>query len=276
MRYIPIALCIVLLSVLAGCKGGKELATGQSVPQEIRNDFENLVASYPQWSTFSSKGSADLALGQGGSLSASTQVRMVCGESLQISVRIFLGIEVARLYMTRDSLFLVDKMQRRYMAESLADIGNQLSQTLSLATVQDALLGRIFLLDTTSGQYHIDDFEVVASGSSRWSLLPRRQDARFGYRFDLNGTKLLSTKCTSADGRKSVVCHYADFIRQGQSDNFPTSMQLALTGLSLPLSLNLHYDASSVAWNGSVSVEKPNFSRYTRVTATQLLKELSL
>ena len=45
MRYIPIALCIVLLSVLAGCKGGKELAGGQPVPQEIRNDFENLVAS---------------------------------------------------------------------------------------------------------------------------------------------------------------------------------------------------------------------------------------
>ena len=127
-----------------------------------------------------------------------------------------------------------------------------------------------------AGQYEINDWGVRDSGWWRGSLLPRRQDARFGYRFDLNGTRWLSTKCTSADGRKSVVCHYADFIRQGQSDNFPTSMQLALTGLSLPLSLNLHYDASSVAWNGSVSVEKPNLSRYTRVTATQLLKELAL
>lgn len=276
MKQICIALGIVLLSILAGCKGGKELATTQPVSQEVRNDFENLVASYPQWTTFSSKGSADIALGKGGSMSANTQVRMVRGESLQISVRIFLGIEVARLYMTRDSLFLIDKMQRRYMAESLSSIGERLSQTIALPTVQDALLGRIFLLNNPSAEYGIADFEVVESGSSRWSLLPRRQDARFGYRFDLNGTKLLSTKVSSADGSKSVVCHYADFVKQGTSDNFPTSMQLSLTGLSMPLSLNLHYDASSVAWNGNLSLEKPDLSRYTRVTAAQLLKELSI
>ena len=53
-------------------------------------------------------------------------------------------------------------------------------------------------------------------------------------------------------------------------------MQLSLTGLSLPLSLNLGYDASSIVWNGKVSIEKLDLSRYTRVSATQLLKELSI
>lgn len=276
MRYVYVAACIVILSILAGCKGGKELATGQPVSQEVRNNFETLLASYPEWTTFSSKGSADLSLGSSGSLSATTQVRMVRGESLQISVRVFLGIEVARLYMTRDSLFVIDKMQRRYVAGSLADLGAQLGQKLSLTTMQDALLGRIFLLNSTSDGCRIEDFEVVESGSSRWSLLPREQDARFGYRFDLNGTRLLSTKLNSADGSKSFVCHYGDFVKQGTSDNFPTTMQLALTGLSLPLSLNLKYDASSVAWNGKLSVEKPDLSRYTRMTVTQLLKEFSI
>ena len=81
---------------------------------------------------------------------------------------------------------------------------------------------------------------------------------------------------SSADGSKSIVCHYADFVKQGTSDNFPTTMQLSLTGLNLPLSLNLGYDASSISWNGKVSIEKLDLSRYTRVTATQLLKELSI
>lgn len=276
MKSIYVAVCIVLLSMLAGCKGGKELATHQPVSREVRNNFEILMASYPEWTTFSAKGSADLGLGKGGSLSTNTQVRMVRGESLQISVRIFLGIEVARLYMTRDSLFVIDKMQRRYVAESLASIGARLSQELSLATVQDALLGRIFLLGSSSSACRIDDFEVIESGSSRWSLQPRSQDARFGYRFDLNGTKLLSTQLSSAGGSKSIVCHYTDFVKQGTSDNFPTTMQLSLTGLSLPLSLNLGYDASSISWNGKVSIEKLDLSRYTRVSATQLLKELSI
>lgn len=276
MKPIYVAVCIALLSMLAGCKGGKELVTHQPVSREVRNNFETLMASYPEWTTFSAKGVADVGLGKGGSLSTNTQVRMVRGESLQISVRVFLGIEVARLYMTRDSLFVIDKMQRRYVGESLASIGARLSQELSLATVQDALLGRIFLLGSSSSACRIDDFEVIESGSSRWSLQPRSQDTRFGYRFDLNGTKLLSTQLSSADGSKSIVCHYADFVKQGTSDNFPTTMQLSLTGLSLPLSLNLGYDASSIVWNGKVSIEKLDLSRYTRVSATQLLKELSI
>ena len=58
MKPIYVAVCIALLSMLAGCKGGKELATHQPVSREVRNNFETLMASYPEWTTFSAKGSA--------------------------------------------------------------------------------------------------------------------------------------------------------------------------------------------------------------------------
>lgn len=178
--------------------------------------------------------------------------------------------------MTPDSLFLVNKMQKQYVAASLQEIGERLSSPVSLQTVQDALLGRIFLLNSANNAYGIDDFEVMESGSSRWSLSPKRQDERFGYRFDLDEIKLLSTQMGSTSGHKEIVCHYTDFIKQGQSENFPTKMKIALTGLSVPVSLNLRYDSSSVSWNGKVGVEKPALSRYTRVSAAQMLKKLSI
>ena len=267
MNHIRIAVCSIVLLILAGCKGGKELISERPVSQEVRNNFESLMASYPDWNTFSAKGSADLSFGASGSLSASTQLRMVRGEVLQISVRIILGIEVARLYMTPDSLFLVNKMQKQYVAASLQEIGERLSSPVSLQTVQDALLGRIFLLNSANNAYGIDDFEVMESGSSRWSLSPKRQDERFGYRFDLDEIKLFSTQ---------IVCHYTDFIKQGQSENLPTKMKIALTGWSVPVSLNLRYDSSSVSWNGKVGVEKPALSKYTRVSAALMLKNLSI
>ncbi len=80
----------------------------------------------------------------------------------------------------------------------------------------------------------------------------------------------------STSGHKEIVCHYTDFIKQGQSENFPTKMKIALTGLSVPVSLNLRYDSSSVSWNGKVGVEKPALSKYTRVSAAQMLKKLSI
>ena len=276
MNHIRIAVCSIVLLILAGCKGGKELISERPVSQEVRNNFESLMASYPDWNTFSAKGSADLSFGASGSLSASTQLRMVRGEVLQISVRIILGIEVARLYMTPDSLFLVNKMQKQYVAASLQEIGEKLSSPVSLQTVQDALLGRIFLLNSANNAYGIDDFEVMESGSSRWSLSPKRQDERFGYRFDLDEIKLLSTQMGSTSGHKEIVCHYTDFIKQGQSENFPTKMKIALTGLSVPVSLNLRYDSSSVSWNGKVGVEKPALSKYTRVSAAVFSQTLEM
>ena len=242
MNHIRIAVCSIVLLILAGCKGGKELISERPVSQEVRNNFESLMASYPDWNTFSAKGSADLSFGASGSL----------------------------------SLFLVNKMQKQYVAASLQEIGERLSSPVSLQTVQDALLGRIFLLNSANNAYGIDDFEVMESGSSRWSLSPKRQDERFSYRFDLDEIKLLSTQMGSTSGHKEIVCHYTDFIKQGQSENFPTKMKIALTGLSVPVSLNLRYDSSSVSWNGKVGVEKPALSKYTRVSAAQMLKKLSI
>lgn len=77
MNHIRIAVCSIVLLILAGCKGGKELISERPVSQEVRNNFESLMASYPDWNTFSAKGSADLSFGASGSLSASTQLRMV-------------------------------------------------------------------------------------------------------------------------------------------------------------------------------------------------------
>lgn len=57
MNHIRIAVCSIVLLILAGCKGGKELISERPVSQEVRNNFESLMASYPDWNTFSAKGS---------------------------------------------------------------------------------------------------------------------------------------------------------------------------------------------------------------------------
>ena len=64
MNHIRIAVCSIVLLILAGCKGGKELISERPVSQEVRNNFESLMASYPDWNTFSAKGSADLSFGE--------------------------------------------------------------------------------------------------------------------------------------------------------------------------------------------------------------------
>ena len=70
MNHIRIAVCSIVLLILAGCKGGKELISERPVSQEVRNNFESLVGLLILIGIrFLPKGSADLSFGAGGSFS---------------------------------------------------------------------------------------------------------------------------------------------------------------------------------------------------------------
>ncbi len=274
MNRIYVTAGLIVLLLLAGCKGKQMLPTQQVVSSEVKSNFESLIASYPQWETFSSKGDVAVGIGAGKSMDASMQVKMIRGEALQISVRVLLGIEVARVVVTTDSVFLLNKMKQQFFAESLDTMSKQLATPLSLMTIQDALLGRIFLLDSKGNNYRLSDFDVEEGLNSQWTLLPRRQNSRFLYWFELQGTQLLATRAGAMLSNKVVECRYSQFIRQKGSENFPMQMSLSLEGLSTPLSLNLRYDSSSISWDSLVKIDKLNLSKYTRVSASQILKML--
>ncbi len=275
MNRIYVAIGVIVLLLLAGCKGKQLLPTPQPpVSSEVKENFEALIASYPQWETFSSKGEVEVEMGAGKSLAASTQVKMVRGEMLQISVRVVLGIEVARVVVTPDSAFVLNKLKRQVYAQSLDVVSEKLSTPLSLETIQDALLGRIFLLDSKHNNYTLSDFDISEGDHSQWTISPRKQKGLFFYEFDLQDVNLLTTRAGSVGSNKSVTCKYSEFIKQGSSENFPTRMLLSLTGLSVPMSMELHYNPSSIVWNEPVRADNLNLSKYTRVSVSQMLKML--
>ncbi len=274
MNRIYVAIGVIALLLMVGCKGRQALPSHSTVSAEVENNFEALMVSYPEWETFSSKGEVGIELASGKSVNASTQVKMIRGEWLQISVRVILGIEVARIVITPDSVFVLNKVKRQIVAESLDEVSSRLSTPLSLATIQDALLGRVFLLDSDDNQYTINDFDVVEKAKSQWTLSPRRQDDRFTYRFELKGVQLLSAHAGATGDSKSVVCRYEDFVRQGDFVNFPSCMSLSLKGLSTPISLQLRYKSSSIVWNGRVKTDNLNLSKYSQVSMSQILKML--
>ncbi len=274
MNRIYVVIGWIALLLLAGCKGKQMLPVQQPVSSEVESNFEALIASYPRWETFSSKGEVEVGLGTGKSLNASMQVKMIRGEALQISVRVLLGIEVARVVVTTDSVFVLNKMKQQLFAESLEAMSKRLATPLSVETIQDALLGRIFLLGSQANSYRLSDFDVEEGLNSQWTLSPKKQDNRFLYWFELQGTQLLTTRAGAMTSSKSVVCRYSDFVQQKGSENFPAQMTLALEGLSTPISLNLRYNSSSISWDSAVKIDNLNTSKYTRVSASQVLKML--
>ena len=71
--------------------------------------------------------------------------------SVHLSLR-FLGMEVASLMVTRDSIFALYKLERLYFAESISDLLGGFPATVG--NVRDLLLGRAFILGDTPRHPH--------------------------------------------------------------------------------------------------------------------------
>ena len=120
---------IVLLSILAillstGCSkkvvnnGNDASKTVITVVNDINNnqDVSANLSKYHQadWSSFKSGGNAELKMG-GKSMSSSMHIRMKRGKAIYVSLRPYIGIEVAKMVISGDSILLVDKLHKRFI-----------------------------------------------------------------------------------------------------------------------------------------------------------------
>ncbi|HMG16714.1 MAG TPA: DUF4292 domain-containing protein, partial [Saprospiraceae bacterium] len=77
--------------------------------------------------------------------SVNSQIRWIRDSVFWMNFTI-LGIEGARLLITKDSFFMVDRINRKYMAENLTQMGVKYNLPISFKTLQDFLLGNpVFL-----------------------------------------------------------------------------------------------------------------------------------
>ena len=69
----------------------------------------------------------------------SSQVRVWRNHFIAVSVQPMLGIEMVRMEATPDSLWIFDKMNRKYVAFTYPEIEQTLNTNLSYKKIQDLL-----------------------------------------------------------------------------------------------------------------------------------------
>jgi hypothetical protein len=89
-----------------------------------------------------------------GSFNFSGQLRMRKDSIIWISISPALGIEVVRLMVTPDSVFLINKLKRTYIKEDVSHINDFLGTELDFDMVQSLLIGNDFTY------YSKDQFQI--------------------------------------------------------------------------------------------------------------------
>jgi hypothetical protein len=161
VRFLFIALSIV---VLASCRSTKKIQTAISKKDTvtkvaidgskadsaffIQSLLNKLDSGRVQYTTFNAKLGIDYKSDDGKKYDVNANVRMYKDSLIWISVNAILGIEGLRVLITKDSVKLLDKLNKIYTARSVDYLQDVTSLPLNLFTLQDLIVGNAVFVDS--------------------------------------------------------------------------------------------------------------------------------
>ena len=265
-----ILLLITMAALVTACGTTKQAAAslpqGQTTATTTTADpFDAVLATLGDWQTLQTGG--NITIQAGSKFSSSIQVKMVRDQAIYISLRPMLGIEVGKLLITADSLYAVDKVHKRYVAEKVSILTSGIPVTVS--DVQDIFLGRPFIIGKGTLNEGLKSEMAATREGNTIVLSPNEQYRGYGYAFTFDK----STHITSLDivptGSTTATYQvkYSD-VRGTSGGNIAHAINVNATVDKKKLSFSLTY--KNIDWNGDVKIDRSMPSGYKRMSSADL------
>ncbi len=272
MKHLATIVLTAALATFSACGTTKGVAqnTAANSPQGTtattgKQAQQTIASTFADWNTMQCGGT--FRMGGTKSFSSSIQVRMERDKYISISLRPLLGIELGRLIFTGDSVYVIDKVHRRYIAENVSMFTNGLPATVS--TLQDIFMGRAFILgEGTYGKSRmakatVDDKDGVTT------LTPVKQPNGFNYVFTFDDVCRILALQVVPDGAQSTVysVDYKD-VKSTNAGNIAHNVSIAGSIKGKELSMQL--DFNDITWNKSIKADVSIPTSYKKVDITHI------
>ena len=280
MRYIRlIGTALIALCLLASCKQKKEIGTAPSSASKVialqkteKQRIATVIDAQPAFKTFQSK--LNMTLNRGSkSISANGTFKLVKNERLQISVQPFLGIEMLRAEFSNDSIKLLDRIGRRYVAESIASYRESLPVDIRFETLQSLFMNQLFMPGESS--FKSSDYKHFNWRTESDGLLVGRLNENkelFILNFMVNaGNQLAQTQVANTTNTHVVDWKYSQF-QPLEKTTFPVKSSIQYHSNNRNISVELVYSRIELDEKLQMSFSIP--SSYTKIQLTDLVKAL--
>lgn len=209
----------------------------------IHDNYRQLVSHRINYTTFNAKMDVDYDDGTGKSLNLNAQLRIYKDSVIWASLTAILGIEGLRAYITKDSVKLLDKQNKVYIARSVAYLTEVTNLPLNLSSLQELLIGNPIFLDSNIVSYSTSPATISLYGANQFFKLL--------YTISDQGKLLQSTKLDDLDESRSRTSFlgYADYTNRV---GFLFSERRTIT-VSEKKKLNLEIRYKQYAFNETLS-----------------------
>lgn len=274
-KHIISLLCIsVIVLGLHSCKSKRQMIAAAPVEEKVDVDlFTDILDNQFNFKTFSSKLNLNLSSGTK-SLSSKASLRIVKDKAIQLSIQPLFGVEMLRVYADRDSLVLLDRMNKRYVKESIEDVKRVYPVGFDFKTLQSLLTNQVFVSGQTDVIY--SDYKKFSTGLvSDMHYLLRSVDKESGieYSFTIDGNDRIALTClTEPKDNYSMNWKYDDFVMEARKA-FPRKMDVALASTKRRVNVGLEFSGITLDEDFDLQVSIPG--SYTRAAISDIVKILT-
>lgn len=188
----------------------------------IKETYSMLIKNKIEFETFSAKINTDYQGSDGKKYDVNVFIRMKKDSLIWLSVNGLLGIEGMRVLINRDSVKILNKLDKEYQVRSLDYLQNVTALPLDLHSLQELILGNPVFLDSNLVSYSKEG-EVI-------SLLCEGSWFRHLISVETNDHLVLHSKLDDVDILRNRTCYlnYADYENK-KGVNFSTSRNISVT-----------------------------------------------
>lgn len=270
----------IIAMAIAGCSSHKHNATGGSATAptatpEISTVADSyiysLTSTYSDWDYLALP--IDVELQSPQHIKLGGRMYMERDKSIYLSMR-FLGMEVATLYLTNDTIYATEKIHKYYIAESVDQLLSGCD--LTIGDLQNLLLGRAFVAGKgLLNQSMASELTIKPAGNgTSWSLTPPAIDG-YTYTFNVDANPRHVRSIDFLQGTRSrATCTYSEPMRT-RAGILPGTVSVNAAAGRTPLEISLQLDLREARWDAA-DIRRWNAPKgYTRLSRHELLSMLT-
>ena len=175
----------VLLTLVSSCSSTKSMKKSVSIGNLSETEYMTEVLNRaPAWDALTAKMSMAVDLNGKGATKVNGTIRMKRDEVIQLSLTApLIGFEVVRAEISPDGILVMDRMNKRYVQVSFAELKGLAKADLDFHSLQALFLNEIFLPGKkTLSARDISAFTVHPENENA-VLLEVKNGKKFAYRF---------------------------------------------------------------------------------------------
>lgn len=183
--YRALIIIAAVISCLASCRSVKNIQTAIAKKDTvaviiladhghedsinfIKETFRNLQNQRIDYITFSAKLKVDYTGSDNKKYDVNAFLRMYKDSVIWVSVNAIFGIEALRVYITKDSVKLLDKQNKIYMVRSVAYLQEVTALPLDLPALQELIIGNPVFLDSNIVSYSLSGNSISMLSFGDW------------------------------------------------------------------------------------------------------------